>query len=214
MVERLDTHIESLIFVAQQPVKREDIKYNLENALQVTIDEASVDDALHRLQEKYWDDNFAIEIVEVAEGFQFVTKGAYHHIAGSYLKQLTKRRLSKVALETLAIIAYKQPVSRAELEQIRGVNSDYAIDKLLEKEMIEIAGRSSGPGKPLLYKTSGKFMDYFGLRSIDDLPQLKEFLVPAEEIGEPSALEEVVSFELPVQENDGHAQLLPADESE
>ena len=214
MVERLDTHIESLIFVAQQPVKREDIKYNLENALQVTIDEASVDDALHRLQEKYWDDNFAIEIVEVAEGFQFVTKGAYHHIAGSYLKQLTKRRLSKVALETLAIIAYKQPVSRAELEQIRGVNSDYAIDKLLEKEMIEIAGRSSGPGKPLLYKTSGKFMDYFGLRSIDDLPQLKEFQVPVEEIGEPSALEEVVSFELPVQENDGHAQLLPADESE
>ncbi|MBK9103486.1 MAG: SMC-Scp complex subunit ScpB [Saprospiraceae bacterium] len=214
MVERLDTHIESLIFVAQQPVKREDIKYNLENALQVTIDEASVDDALHRLQEKYWDDNFAIEIVEVAEGFQFVTKGAYHHIAGSYLKQLTKRRLSKVALETLAIIAYKQPVSRAELEQIRGVNSDYAIDKLLEKEMIEIAGRSSGPGKPLLYKTSGKFMDYFGLRSIEDLPQLKEFQVPVEEIGEPSALEEVVSFELPVQENDGHAQLLPADESE
>jgi segregation and condensation protein B len=214
MVERLDTHIESLIFVAQQPVKREDIKYNLENALQVTIDEESVDDALHRLQEKYWDDNFAIEIVEVAEGFQFVTKGAYHHIAGSYLKQLTKRRLSKVALETLAIIAYKQPVSRAELEQIRGVNSDYAIDKLLEKELIEIAGRSPGPGKPLLYKTSGKFMDYFGLKSIEDLPQLKEFQVPVEEIGEPSALEEVVSFELPVQENEGHAQLLPADESE
>jgi len=214
MVERLDTHIESLIFVAQQPVKREDIKYNLENALQITVDETSVDEALNRLQEKYWDDNFAIEIVEVAEGFQFVTKGAYHHIAGAYLKQLTKRRLSKVALETLAIIAYKQPVSRAELEQIRGVNADYAIDKLLEKELIEIAGRSNGPGKPLLYATSAKFMDYFGLRSIEDLPQLKEFQVPAEEIGEPSALDEVVSFELPQQENDGHAQLLPTDESE
>jgi segregation and condensation protein B len=214
MVERLDTHIESLIFVAQQPVKREDIKYNLENALQVTVDEASVDEALSRLQEKYWDDNFAIEIVEVAEGFQFVTKGAYHHIAGAYLKQLTKRRLSKVALETLAIIAYRQPVSRAELEQIRGVNADYAIDKLLEKELIEIAGRSNGPGKPLLYATSAKFMDYFGLRSIEDLPQLKEFQVPAEEIGEPSALDEVVSFELPQQENEGHAQLLPTDESE
>ena len=214
MVERLDTHIESLIFVAQQPVKREDNKYNLENALQVTVDETSVDEALQRLQEKYWDDNFAIEIVEVAEGFQFVTKGAYHHIAGAYLKQLTKRRLSKVALETLAIIAYRQPVSRAELEQIRGVNADYAIDKLLEKELIEIAGRSNGPGKPLLYATSAKFMDYFGLRSIEDLPQLKEFQVPAEEIGEPSALEEVVSFELPQPENDRHGQLLPADESE
>jgi segregation and condensation protein B len=213
MVERLDTHIESLIFVAQQPVKREEIKYNLENALQVTVDEASVDEALYRLQEKYQDDNFAIEIVEVAEGFQFVTKGAYHHLAGSYLKQLTKRRLSKVALETLAIIAYRQPVSRAEIEQIRGVNADYAIDKLLEKELIEIAGRSEGPGKPLLYRTSGKFMDYFGLRSIEDLPQLKEFQAQAEEIGEPSSLEEVVSFELPEQ-LDESPELLPADESE
>jgi segregation and condensation protein B len=214
MVERLDTHIESLIFVAQQPVKREDIRYNLENALQVTIDDISVDEALTRLQEKYWDDNFAIEIVEVAEGFQFVTKGAYHHVVGSYLKQLTKRRLSKVALETLAIIAYRQPVSRAELEQIRGVNADYAIDKLLEKELIEIAGRSTGPGKPLLYATSGKFMDYFGLRSIEDLPQLKEFQVPVEEIGEPSSLEEVVTFELPQVENDGNGHLPPSDESE
>ena len=107
-----------------------------------------------------------------------------------------------------------QPVSRAELEQIRGVNADYAIDKLLEKELIEIAGRSNGPGKPLLYATSGKFMDYFGLRSIEDLPQLKEFQVPVEEIGEPSALEEVVSFELPQQDHDGNRQLLPADESE
>lgn len=213
MVEQLDTHIESLIFVAQQPVKREDIRYNLENALQVTIDEDSIDGALVRLQEKYWDDSFAIEIVEVADGFQFVTKGAYHHIVGSYLKQLTKRRLSRVALETLAIIAYKQPVSRSEIEQIRGVNADYAIDKLLEKEMIEIAGRSQGPGKPLLYATSGKFMDYFGLKSIDDLPQLKEFQVPDEEIGEQSSLDEVVSF-APSSDDASQSELRPADESE
>ena len=197
MENKLDTHIESLIFVAQQPVRREDIKYNLENALQVAIDPEEIDAGLERLLDKYKDDNFAIEIVEVAEGFQFVTKGAYHHIAGSYLKQLTKKRLSKVALETLAIIAYRQPVSRAEIEQIRGVNADYAIDKLLEKELIEIAGRSTGPGKPLLYSTSGKFMDYFGLRSIDDLPQLKEFQMASEEIGEPVALEEMVTYDIP-----------------
>jgi len=197
MENKLDTHIESLIFVAQQPVKREEIRYNLENALQVKIEPNDLEVALHRLVEKYWDDNFAIEIVEVAEGFQFATKGAYHHIAGHYLKQLTKRRLSKVALETLAIVAYRQPVSRAEIEQIRGVNADYAIDKLLEKELIEIAGRSPGPGKPLLYTTSGKFMDYFGLKSMEDMPQLKEFQMASEEIGEPSSLEEVVSFELP-----------------
>ena len=213
MENRLDTHIESLIFVAQQPVRREDIRYNLENALQVKIDPADIDEALERLQQKYWDDNFAIEIVEVAEGFQFVTKGAYHHVAGHYLKQLTKRRLSKVALETLAIIAYRQPVSRAEIEQIRGVNADYAIDKLLEKELIEIVGRSKGPGKPLLYAASPKFMDYFGLKSMEDLPQLKEFQVVGEEIGEPSSLEEVVSYDSPAQNGENHL-LSGGDESE
>jgi segregation and condensation protein B len=211
MDNKLDTHIESLIFVAQQPVRREDIRYNLENALQVKIDPDDIDAGLLRLQEKYWDDNFAIEIVEVAEGFQFVTKGAYHHVVGHYLKQLTKRRLSKVALETLAIIAYRQPVSRAEIEQIRGVNADYAIDKLLEKELIEIVGRSTGPGKPLLYSTSGKFMDYFGLKSIDDLPQLKEFQMPVEEIGEPTPLEEVVPFDF---KENGEGQVSHSDESE
>lgn len=206
MAEQIDTHIESLIFVADQPIRREEIRYNLENALQVTIDETSIDEALNRLQEKYWDDTFAIEIVEVADGFQFVTKGAYHHIVGSYLKQLTKKRLSRVALETLAIVAYKQPVPRTEIEQIRGVNADYAIDKLLEKELIEIVGRSSGPGKPLLYATSGKFMDYFGLKSMEDLPQLKEFQATGDEIGEPSALEEVVST--------GHSSEVKASSSE
>ena len=212
MENKLDTHIESLIFVAQQPVKREEIRYNLENALQVKIEPDDLEAALNRLLEKYWDDNFAIEIVEVAEGFQFATKGAYHHIAGHYLKQLTKRRLSKVALETLAIVAYRQPVSRAEIEQIRGVNADYAIDKLLEKELIEIAGRSTGPGKPLLYTTSGKFMDYFGLKSMEDMPQLKEFQMASEEIGEPSSLEEVVTYELP---QNGESHLSPVtDESE
>jgi len=214
MVDRLDTYIESLIFVAEHPVRREDIRYNIENALQVKIDPEEMEDALKRLTEKYWDDSFAIQVVEVAEGFQFVTKSAYHHIAGHYLKQLTKRRLSKVALETLSIIAYKQPVSRAEIEQIRGVNADYAIDKLLEKELIEIAGRSSGPGKPLLYTTSGKFMDYCGLRSMEDLPQLKEFIAASEEIGEPPALEEIVTIEHPFLKNGEPHGDSPVDESE
>lgn len=214
MENRLDTHIECLIFVAQQPVKREDIRYNLENALQVKIDAQDIEEALERLVSKYWDDNFAIEIVEVAEGFQFVTKGAYHHVAGHYLKQLTKRRLSKVALETLAIIAYKQPVSRAEIEQIRGVNADYAIDKLLEKELIEIVGRSTGPGKPLLYSASPKFMDYFGLKSMDDLPQLKEFQAASEEIGEPSSLDEVVSYDYESHQNGENLIASASDESE
>jgi segregation and condensation protein B len=135
-------------------------------------------------------------------------------VAGHYLKQLTKRRLSKVALETLAIIAYRQPVSRVEIEQIRGVNADYAIDKLLEKELIEIVGRSPGPGKPLLYSVSPKFMDYFGLKSMEDLPQLKEFQVASEEIGEPSSLEEVVSYDSPSGQDDEPRLMASDEESE
>jgi segregation and condensation protein B len=214
MADRLETYIESLIFVSQLPIRREDIRYNLENVLQSRIREEDIDAALIHLQAKYADEQFSIEIVEVSEGFQFVTKPAYHHIAGQYLKQLTKRRLSKVALETLAIIAYRQPVTKTEIEQIRGVNADYAIDKLLEKELIEIAGRSSGPGKPLLYTTSGKFMDYFGLKSMEDLPQLKEFQPPPESIGEPTAIEEVVTHEHLVKSNGETNTHLISDESE
>ena len=174
MSERIDTHIESLIFVAQAPVKREDIKYNLENALQVTIDQEQIDEALARLQEKYWDDNFAIEIVEVAEGFQFVTKGAYHHVAGAYLKQLTKRRLSKVALETLAIIAYRQPITKAGIEAVRGVSVDTMVQQLVDRGLVKIEGRADLPGRPLLYGTTEAFLDHFGVKSLDDMPNAQE----------------------------------------
>ena len=101
-----------------------------------------------------------------------------------FLRQTTRKRLSRSALETLSIVAYKQPVSKPELEKIRGVSCDYAIQKLLEKELVMIVGRSDGPGKPLLYATSAKFMDYFGLKSIEDLPQPKEFQEPDNTIGE------------------------------
>ena len=91
-------------------------------------------------------------------------------------------------METLAVIAYKQPVSKGELEQIRGVNCDYSIQKLLEKELIAPAGRSEGPGKPLLYATSDKFMDYFGLKALSDLPKLKELSMEDDAIGTPIEL--------------------------
>ena len=103
---------------------------------------------------------------------------------GTYLRQTTKKRLSQAALETLAIIAYKQPIAKNALEQIRGVSCDYALQKLLEKELIAIAGRSEGIGKPLLYATSEKFMDYFGIKSLQDLPKLKDFKEIENTIGE------------------------------
>jgi segregation and condensation protein B len=91
-------------------------------------------------------------------------------------------------METLAIIAYKQPMSKTDVERIRGVNSDYTFQKLLEKELIVISGRSDAPGRPLLYSTSDKFMDYLGLKSLADLPKLKDFQMTENEIGTPTAM--------------------------
>jgi segregation and condensation protein B len=154
--------------------------------------------AISALKEKYQDEAFSFEMVEIAEGYQFLTKGAYHNTVGTLLKQKTRKRLSRAALETLAIIAYKQPVSKSEVEKIRGVNSDYALQKLLEKELVSIVGRSEGPGKPLLYGAGDKFMNYFGLKSIKDLPQPKEFKDPENLIGEQEEIEESADLADPV----------------
>lgn len=211
-MDKLVLYIESLVFAAQQPVNRKDIRYALENAFETKIPADEIDRALAELQDKYMSDNFAIEVVEIAEGFQFLTKPAFHHVIGAYLKQVSRRRLSRVALETLAIIAYKQPVSKSMLEQIRGVNCDYAIQKLLEKELIEISGRSEGAGRPLLYVTSEKFMDYFGLRSISDLPKLKDLQSAESIIGLMDTFDEPIEHDDRPDDNEESA--MPSDHDE
>ena len=112
-----------------------------------------------------------------------MTKPAYQASIGILLKQQSKRRLSNSAMETLAIIAYKQPVTKTEIEQIRGVNCDYAVNKLLEKELIEIKGKSDSIGRPMLYGTNQKFMDYFGINNLKDLPTPKDFVQEENTIG-------------------------------
>jgi segregation and condensation protein B len=192
----LSQHIESLIFTAETPIGMEEIRDCLEESFGLQFHQEELDKTLEQIKEKYKDEVYPFEIVEIAGGFQFLTKGAYHHTVGIYLKQTTKKRLSRSALETLSIIAYKQPVSKGELEKIRGVNCDYAIQKLLEKELVTITGRSEGPGRPLLYGTSPKFMDYFGLKSLDDLPKPKDFKEPENQIGEQAPIEEDVDVSI------------------
>lgn len=187
-MEKLDLYIESLIFASEQPISLTDISKSLESSLEQGIKEKQVLEAIERLKEKFADELFAFEIVEISNGFQFMTKGAYHHIVGEYLKQITKKRLSRTALETLSIIAYKQPVTKPVIEQIRGVSSDYSLQKLLEKNLVEIVGRDEGPGRPLVYATSQKFMDYFGLKSMKDLPSLKDFKEEDNIVGEGESL--------------------------
>lgn len=189
-MEYLAQHIESLIFASDSPIPVGEIQSCLEETFGLAFHAEEIESAIQHLKDKYQNPEHSFEVVEIAEGFQFLTKGAYHGTVSTMLKQKNKRRLSQAALETLSIIAYKQPVSKSDLEKIRGVNCDYAIQKLLEKELVTITGRSEGPGRPLLYGTSEKFMDYFGLRSLKDLPQPKDFKEPDQMIGEQESIEE------------------------
>lgn len=192
-MEFLKQHIEALIFAAAQPIPIDEIRAVLEEAWQSEVPVADILAALEQTRAQFAGADFAFELVEIAGGYQFLTKGAYHHAIAIHLKQTTKKRLSQAALETLALVAYKQPVSKSELEEIRGVGCDYALQKLLEKELVLIAGRSEGPGRPLLYATSEKFMDYLGIKSLADLPKIKEFTPAESTIGEAPAAEETVA---------------------
>ncbi len=191
-MEYLAQHIESLIFTCEHPISFKEIKAALEEIFEAQIKDEDITDTLDTLMENYSSDQSSFEIVKIAGGYQFLTKGAFHATVGTYLKQTIKKRLSTAALETLAIVAYKQPVTKGDIENIRGVNCDYAVQKLLEKELVTIIGRKEAPGRPLLYGASQKFLDYFGIEDLKDLPKLKEFQNPDNSIGEAAPIEEEV----------------------
>lgn len=198
-MEHLQQHIESLIFVSEQPISEKDIKTCLEVSFDSKIKKGELEKALEALIAKYKEPTFSFELVLIAGGYHFLTKGAYFNTVATYLKLTMKKRLSRAALESLSIIAYKQPVTKTEIEKIRGVSADYSLQKLLEKELVSIIGRAEGPGRPLLYGTSEKFMDYFGLKNMNELPKPKDFKAPESEVGEQAPIEEVVegSIETP-----------------
>lgn len=188
-LERIDIHVECLIFSADSPISARMIKSSIDSVFMYEFSLADIQESIERLRSKYNHESYSFQIEEINEAFVFMTKPAFHDTVGAYLKEKSNKKLTKVAMETLSIIAYKQPVSKTIIESIRGVNCDYTVQKLLEKELIEISGRGDGPGKPLLYRTSEKFMDYFGLKSIKDLPSMKDLQQDQESIGEPSEIE-------------------------
>ncbi len=173
-------HIEALIFASDKPLAIQDI-IELLNAAMAFIDdratEDQVDAAVHAIKEKYDAEFYAFGLMESGGGWQFLTKPEYHKTIAQLNGDKYLKKLSVASIETLSIIAYKQPVTKSEIELIRGVNCDYAVQKLLEKELVVISGRKEDAvGKPLLYSTSRNFMDYFGINSADDLPKIKEIL--------------------------------------
>lgn len=180
----LQNHIEALIFCSPTPTKVVDIKACLSEMFNADVPDEDIAGALQRLEEKFQGDEFAFQLYKAGGGYQFLTKPAYQASIGIMLKQQSKKRLSTSAMETLSIIAYKQPISKTEVENIRGVNCDYAIQKLLDKGLIEILGKAETIGRPLLYGTSPKFMEYFGINNINELPTPKDFTNEVNTIGE------------------------------
>jgi segregation and condensation protein B len=185
-MQLLKQHVEALIFTAENSLTADEIQSCLKTVYgwELTLDEVLT--CIREIQQRYENEEFAFELIELAGGFQFMSKKEYHTVISALLQLKAKKRLSTAAMETLAIIAYKQPVSKAEVEHVRGVNSDYSIQKLLEKDLIVIEGKSDGPGKPLVYSTSKSFMDHFGLKTMADLPKLKDLHMAENEIGMPA----------------------------
>ncbi len=190
MSPSLDQILESIIFVSDQPVDldtlysilnqeeeeadKEDASQDSENKEDLFPKE-EVEEALEKLIWKYAADTYPFEVKKVAKGYQFFTKRPFYPYVRKATVIRNQKRLTRATLETLAIIAYRQPVTKAEIEFIRGVNCDYAVQKLLEKKLIQINGRADAIGKPLLYGTSIFFMQYFGINGVEDLPKLQEF---------------------------------------
>lgn len=173
-------HIEAVIFASDKALTSLEITEIINNAFgfmedKIVLDQ--VESAVEGIIEKYNSEFYPFEIRQSGGGWQFLTKKDYHKTIAQLNGDKFLKRLSAAALETLAIIAYKQPITKSEIEAIRGVNCDYAVQRLLEKELVIITGRNENmPGKPLIYTTSKSFMDYFGINSADDLPKIKEVL--------------------------------------
>ncbi len=168
--------IEALIFSSDEPIVPQEIIRAIKeiDGEEISITVKNIEDTVDLLNEEYKGDEKSFAIVKVANGFAFATKQEYSKYVGFLSSVKSHRRLSQAALETLSIIAYKQPTTKPEIEAIRGVNSDYMLTTLLEKRLITIKGRAETVGRPLLYITTDEFLKYFGLYKISDLPKPRE----------------------------------------
>ena len=201
-ISDLTPHIEALIFASDKPLTTLEITELVNNAFGFMDEKISLDQveaAIETIVEKYNKDFYPFEVKMSGGGWQFLTRKEYHKTVAQLNGEKFLKRLSMAALETLAIIAYKQPITKGEIESIRGVNCDYTVQKLLEKELVIISGRNEKhPGQPLLYSTSKNFMDYFGINSPGELPKIKEVL--PEQV-EPTAVQHTLFGEKPKTED-------------
>lgn len=170
-LEEIKFAIEALLFASERPLHAEEIAEALDGAAGA----GEVRDLLGALKGEYEAERRGFRLMELAGGYQLVTDERFAEILKRFYQSREKKRLSQASLETLSVIAYRQPVTRADIEFIRGVGVDGALKTLLEKGLVRVAGRKEVPGRPMLYGTTPEFLEHFGLNSLKDLPALKEY---------------------------------------
>jgi len=165
--------VEALLFASPEPLTQAQLNSIIEPDL-VDPELTKLENIIKDLQNKYLENDNAFTIVQVAAGYQIVSRSEYEVFIRRLLKKSGRLALTNASLETLAIVAYRQPVNRFEIESIRGVDSSGVLKTLLSKNLIKIKGRDSGPGRPLLYNTTEKYLEYFGLSNLSEMPKLSE----------------------------------------
>lgn len=165
--------VEALIFASEEEITTKEIK-DLLDSFKISVSLKEIDASIEELNVDYEQNNNAFEILKIAGGYVFATRKKFSHFLGKLSAETQRKKLSQSAIETLAIIAYKQPITRTEIEFVRGVNVDYIVNSLLERDLITIKGRADGPGRPILYGTTASFLKVLGLNALEDLPKLKE----------------------------------------
>lgn len=172
---RLTSVVEALIFSSPEPLSREKLSEIIrKDEEELDLDEDVIQQIITRLNERYEENDLSFRIEETGGGFTFVTQPRYHPWLSIFQHENAYRKLSQSATETLAIVAYRQPITKPEVDQIRGVDSGYILRQLLEKMLVRVSGRADSPGKPLLYKTTKYFLKHFGINSVDELPKPRE----------------------------------------
>lgn len=172
----LKSAVEALIFASEKPITLEQIKKVLE-----IPDNATINKIIEELKAEYVAQNRGIRVIEIAGGFQMITANNFAPFLRKLFKSRNSDKLSKQALETLAIIAYKQPLTKSEIESLRNVNIDGVMKSLLDKNLIRICGRKKIPGRPYVFGTTREFLEHFGLKSLQDLPKIEDFTAMAQE---------------------------------
>ncbi len=168
-LDEIKSILEAILFAANEPISLEEFSQLFDD-----VSPRQIRQELMRMQDEYRETGRSFQLIEIANGFQICTHPAYHQWIEKFYTRQVRVKLSPSALEALAIVAYKQPVTRSEVEEIRGVNSDSVLNSLIEKRMVRIAGRKPGPGRSLLLATTDEFLEQFGLKDLSVLPSMEE----------------------------------------